>query len=142
MSLPLDTPQGIADALGYLQHHLHELTERQNVSENNINTILAALTAQLQQLTQLVANPPPSAHTKHTPPACTIFSGVSVPHSDGETNTSQALLSPRLQWRTSQWLRIFELLLPLHPPVSQTSFGHISINSPSILTVSMATESP
>jgi len=59
MSLPLDTPQGVADALGYLQHHLHELTERQNVSENNINTTLAALTAQLQQLTQLVANPPP-----------------------------------------------------------------------------------
>ena len=26
-------------------------------------------------------------------------------------------------------------------PMSQTSFGHISINSPSILTVSMATES-
>ena len=26
--------------------------------------------------------------------------------------------------------------------MSQTSFGHISINSPSILTVSMATESP
>jgi len=58
MSLPPDTPQGIADALGYLQHHLHELTERQNVSENNINTTLAALTAQLQQLMQLVANPP------------------------------------------------------------------------------------
>ena len=57
MSLPPDTPQGVADALGYLQHHLHELTERQNVSENNINTTLAALTAQLQQLTQLVANP-------------------------------------------------------------------------------------
>ena len=31
--------------------------ERQHVSENNINTTLAALTAQLQQLTQLVANP-------------------------------------------------------------------------------------
>jgi len=59
MSLPPDTPQGIADTLGYLQHHLHELMERQNVSENNINTTLAALTAQLQQLTQLVANPPP-----------------------------------------------------------------------------------
>ena len=28
------------------------------------------------------------------------------------------------------------------PFLSQTSFGHISINSPSILTVSMATESP
>ena len=58
MSLPPDTPQGVADALGYLQHHLHKLTERQNISENNINTTLAALTAQLQQLTQLVANPP------------------------------------------------------------------------------------
>ena len=55
MSLPPDTPQGVADALGYLQHHLHELTERQNVSENNINTTLVALTVQLQQLTQLVA---------------------------------------------------------------------------------------
>jgi len=30
-------------------------------------------------------------------------------------------------------------VLPIY--VSQTSFGHISINSPSILTVSMATES-
>jgi len=48
MSLPLDTPQGIADALGYLQHYLHKLTERQNVSKNNINTTLAALTTQLQ----------------------------------------------------------------------------------------------
>jgi len=56
MSLPPDTPQGVADALGYLQHHLQELTKRQHVSENNINTTLAALTAQLQQLTQLVAN--------------------------------------------------------------------------------------
>ena len=45
MSLPLDTPQDVANILGYLQHYLHELTERQNVSENNINTTLAALTA-------------------------------------------------------------------------------------------------
>jgi len=59
MSLPPDIPQGIANALGYLQYHLYELTERQNISENNINTTLAALTIQLQQLTQLVANPPP-----------------------------------------------------------------------------------
>jgi len=44
MSLPPDTLQGVANTLGYLQHYLHELTERQNVSENNINTILAALT--------------------------------------------------------------------------------------------------
>jgi len=51
MLLPSDTPQGIADALGYLQHHLQELMERQHVSESNINSTLAALTTQLQQLT-------------------------------------------------------------------------------------------
>ena len=68
MSLPLDTPQGVADALEYLQHHLHELTERQNVSENNINTTLVALTVQLQQLTQLVANPPPPPISNTPPP--------------------------------------------------------------------------
>ena len=67
MSLPLDTPQGIADTLEYLQHHLQELTERQHVSESNINSTLAALTVQLQQLTQLVANPPPPA-VPNTPP--------------------------------------------------------------------------
>ena len=69
MLLPLDTSQGIADTLGYLQHHLHELTERQNISENNINTVLTALTMQLQQLTQLVANssPPPVPNTSLLP---------------------------------------------------------------------------
>jgi len=44
MSLPSDTPQGIADTLGYLQHYLQELMERQDVSESNINSTLAALT--------------------------------------------------------------------------------------------------
>ena len=44
MLLPSDIPQGMADALGYLQHHLQELTERQHVSESNINFTLAALT--------------------------------------------------------------------------------------------------
>jgi len=69
MSLPLDTPQGVADTLGYLQHHLQELTERQHISESNINSILAALTVQLQQLTQLVANPPPPLPAAlNTPP--------------------------------------------------------------------------
>jgi len=57
MSLPSDTPQDIADVLGYLQHHLQEFMERQHVSESNINSTLVVLTAQLQQLTQLVANP-------------------------------------------------------------------------------------
>ena len=44
MLLPSDTPQGVANALGYLQHHLQELMERQHVSENNINSTLVALT--------------------------------------------------------------------------------------------------
>jgi len=65
MLLPLDTSQGIADALEYLQHHLYELTERKNVSENNINIALAALTMQLQQLTQLIANPPLCPYQTH-----------------------------------------------------------------------------
>jgi len=47
MSLLSDTPQGVADALGYLQHHLQELTKRQYVSESNINSTLVALTMQL-----------------------------------------------------------------------------------------------
>jgi len=69
MSLPPDIPQGVTNALGYLQHHLQELTERQHVSESNINSILAALTVQLQQLTQLVANPPlPLPAVPNTPP--------------------------------------------------------------------------
>jgi len=78
MSLSPDIPQGVADALGYLQHHLHELTERQNVSKNNINTTLAALTAQLQQLTQLVANPPPLP-VSNTPPPPVLSPPASPP---------------------------------------------------------------
>jgi len=70
MSLPPDTSQGVADTLRYLQHHLQELAERQNVSETNINITLAALTVQLQQLTQLVANPslPVISNSPNTPP--------------------------------------------------------------------------
>ena len=81
MSLSPDTPQGVADALGYLQHHLHELTERQNVSENNINTTLAALTAQLQQLMQLVANPlpPPISNTPPLPVPSPLVSPPPAP---------------------------------------------------------------
>jgi len=69
MSLPPDTPQGIADALEYLQYYLQELTERQHASENSINTTLAALTVQLQQLTQLVANPSLPAIPNTSPPS-------------------------------------------------------------------------
>jgi len=87
MLLPLDTPQGIADALGYLQYYLHKLMERQNVSENNINTTLAALTAQLQQLTQLVANPPPLP-VSNTPSLPVPSPSVSLP----PTQTARRML--------------------------------------------------
>jgi len=60
MSLPADTPPAIANALGYLQHHLQELTKRQNASEHTINATLTGLTAQLQQLTQLITAPAPT----------------------------------------------------------------------------------
>ena len=59
MSLPADTLLAIADTLGYLQHYLQELTECQNASEYTINTTLTGLTAQLQQLTQLITTPAP-----------------------------------------------------------------------------------
>jgi len=48
MSLPADTPPAVADALGYLQHHLQELTKHQNASEHVINNTLVGLTAQIQ----------------------------------------------------------------------------------------------
>ena len=60
MLLPVDTPLAVADTLGYLQHHLQELTEYQNASEHTINATLAGLTAQLQQLTQLMTSSPPT----------------------------------------------------------------------------------
>ena len=92
MSLPPDTPQGIADALGYLQYHLHELTERQNVSESNINSTLAALTAQLQQLTQLVANPPPAVPNTPPPPVPSL--PVSLPPAPPVRRTCPKLSCP------------------------------------------------
>jgi len=60
MSLSTDTLPSIADALDYLQHHLQEFTKCQNASEHAINTTLMGLTAQLQQLTQLMTSPAPA----------------------------------------------------------------------------------
>jgi len=78
MLLPLNTPPNIANALGYLQHHLQELTEQQNVLEHTINTTLVGLIAQLQQLTQLMTSPTPTL-TIAPPPAPTPSSPVSPP---------------------------------------------------------------
>ena len=93
MSLPSDTPQDIANVLGYLQHHLQELTERQHVSKNNINSTLAALTVQLQQLTQLVANPPPPA-IPNTPPPPVPSPPVSPPPAPPVRQTHPKLSCP------------------------------------------------
>jgi len=76
MSLFADTPPAVADALGYLQHHLQELTERQNALEHTINATLAGLTAQLQQLTQLITAPVP---TVAPPPILPSLPPVSPP---------------------------------------------------------------
>jgi len=78
MSLPADIPPAVADALGYLQHHLQELTERQNASEHTINATLAGLIAQLQQLTQLITAPAP---TVASPLILTSLPPVSPPSS-------------------------------------------------------------
>jgi len=75
MSLPADTPLAIADALGYLQHYLQELTEHQNASEYVTNNTLAGLTAQLQQLTQLMTGPAPAPNNNISPSCQPFFSG-------------------------------------------------------------------
>jgi len=45
--LHMDTSQDVANALAYLQHYLHKVSEQQNNSEMNINNALSTLTAQL-----------------------------------------------------------------------------------------------
>ena len=92
MSLPTDTPPGIADVLGYLQYHLQELTERQNTSEHTINTTLVALTAQIQQITQLMTNSAP-APTIALPPIPTSPPLVRLPSPAPATSSKQRVRS-------------------------------------------------
>ena len=67
MSLSADTSPAVADALDYLQHHLQELTKCQNASEHVINNTLVGLTAQIQQLTQLMTGPAPALTVTPSP---------------------------------------------------------------------------
>jgi len=93
MSLPADTPPAVADALGYLQHHLQELTERQNASEHTINATLASLTA--QQLTQLITAPVPTVALPPIPPSPPPISPPSpVPAAPSKQRTRPKLPSP------------------------------------------------
>jgi len=95
MSLPADTPPAVADALGYLQHHLQELTERQNASEHTINATLAGLTAQLQQLTQLITAPAPTVAPPPVLPSPPPVSPPSpVPAASSKQRTRPKLPSP------------------------------------------------
>jgi len=112
MSLPADTSPAIADALGYLQHHLQELTERQNASEHVINNTLAGLTAQIQQLTQLMTTPalaptvalpplttsPPPVNSSFLVPSAPIKQRTrpklpSLPDFSGERTSGRAFLN-------------------------------------------------
>jgi len=90
MSLSADTPPAIANALGYLQHHLQELTERQNASEHVINNTLTGLTAQIQQLTQLMTGSAPTP-TVALPPITTSPSSVNPPSPVPSTPTKQRM---------------------------------------------------
>jgi len=113
MLLPADTPPAVADALGYLQHHLQELTECQNASEHVINNTLAGLTAQIQQLTQLMTGPAP-APIVAPPPVTTSPSPVNPP-------------SPVPSAPTKQWTRP---KLPSPPDFSgERTSGRAFLNS-------------
>jgi len=94
MSLPMNTPPDIADALGYLQHHLQELTERQNASEHVINTTLAALTAQLQQITQLMTSSAPASTV--APPPIPVSPPLVTPPSPTPAASSKQQARPKL----------------------------------------------
>jgi len=95
MLLFADTPPAIADALGYLQHHLQELTKRQNVSEHTINATLAGLIAQLQQLTQLITAPTPTVASPLILPSPPPVSPPSpVPAAPSKQRTRPKLPSP------------------------------------------------
>jgi len=94
MLLPVDTPPAVADALGYLQHHLQELTERQNASEHVINNTLASLTAQIQQLTQLMTGPAPALAV--APPPIPMSPSLVTPPSPAPATPSKQRTRPKL----------------------------------------------
>jgi len=94
MLLPADTPPAVADALGYLQYHLQELTEPQNTLEHTINAILAGLTAQLQQLTQLITAPVPVALPLIPPSPPSVSPPSLVPAALSKQRTRPKLPSP------------------------------------------------
>ena len=94
MSLPMDTPPGVANTLGYLQHHLQELTEWQNASEHAINTTLMALTAQIQQITQLMTNPAPTPTI--APPLIPVSPPPVRPPSPAPAASSKQWARPKL----------------------------------------------
>jgi len=94
MSLPTDTPPAVADTLGYLQHHLQELAERQNTLEHTINATLMGLTAQLQQLTQLVTGLAPAPAV--APPPVPTSPPPAIPSTPAPAAPSKQRTRPKL----------------------------------------------
>ena len=94
MSLPANTPPAIANALGYLQYHLQKLTEHQNASEHVINNTLAGLTAQIQQLTQLMTTSAPAPTV--TPPPVTMSPPPVNPPSPVPSAPTKQRMRPKL----------------------------------------------
>ena len=80
--------------MGYLQYYLQELTEQQNASEHTINTTLAALTAQLQQITQLMTSSAPVPTI--APPPMPVSSPLVTPSSSAPAASSKQRARPKL----------------------------------------------
>ena len=126
MSLSVDTPPAIANALGYLQHHLQELTERQNTLEHVINNTLAGLTAQLQQLTQLMTGPAPTPTV--APPLVTTSPPLINPPSPVPSTLTKQRTRPKLpsppnfsgEWTSSRAF-LNSCMLYLHLALEQFS---------------------
>jgi len=99
--------------LGYLQYHLQELAEHQNVSEHTINATLTGITAQLQQLTQLVTGLAPASAV--APPPIPASPPPAIPPTPAPAALSKQRTRPKL---------------PSPPDFSgEQSFGQAFLNS-------------
>ena len=110
--LHIDTPQGIANTLAYLQHYLHKVSKRQNNLETNINNALSTLTVQLQQLIQLVSNSLQSLTLVITSPLLPV--AVSLYQPSLGLKPSQNLCPPQTSMKMEPRLCIPQLLYLIH----------------------------
>jgi len=116
--LHVDIFQTITDTLVYLQHLLHKVTKQQNNSETNINNTLATLTAQLQQLMQLVStsqlSPPVMISSPAAPYLCVQPKFLSLPDFHGDQSAGQAFLNSCV---------LYICLVPVQPQREKSTLG-------------------